>query len=642
MPFLGTAFDLYGSNVYEQTAMQDTGRDDGFYDMGANKHPDGLSNNRSVEEEAALFAEQRARIQELKKQYPQIQTFSEVVAGLGEEAKDARAVQQKVGSRATGFGTIGGFAGSMVGSFSPERDPLNVLSVGIAPVGKALLLRMASEFGIGAATETINQFTGVSRTADLYGIEHTTGQALTDIAAVGVGSAALRGVIDGAPRGLLRLEEKALPLRALGREMNAAVDKATALNVSPRVSADGVVRDFANLDTEVQLQAIKEMMPGSPTARAVVYDGERAAVLREGNPFSDTPGGRALYLGELGGAERSLQGELLSGTAVERTLNPYAPDFELPRNLDSSTRRVQSLPDDAQKRVDDMQVRIEELDEYIASNQRVLEKIETDAQANRAKPFSDYLSEIDADQGARLAAIDDEIAALRALPREQRAPLSTAQKRRVRELKKRRSQIVHTREAAAAVNPQRRDTQALDAQRVALENWVAKFTNERDFLKGAIATRFERQRVASFKDGPQPDFSPAARSGVVDVLGRQSRAAPFAPSRPATVDDVFSAVRELSETPVETARALDATLEATDSVQLHAAAEANAARLRGAVGDGADPIEIHGQVVDGKTRVTKGEALDEDGNPVTTSLRELMDDIADDDALVKAVKECSI
>ena len=158
-----------------------------------------------------VFQQQQAsakRIEELSRQFPEIKTREQIKKDIQDTAQKLEKRSYDVSERATFMGSVAGFAGSVAASFNPETDPINVASLGIGGVGKTAMLRILTEMGFNSAVETINQFTGVSANRKKLGLDNSSQRMLTNIAAAGVGAGILRGIGEGAGAGIRKLRDK--------------------------------------------------------------------------------------------------------------------------------------------------------------------------------------------------------------------------------------------------------------------------------------------------------------------------------------------------------------------------------------------------------------------------------------------------
>lgn len=268
--------------------------------------------------------EQDKKFSELKQRYPQIKTRQEVFESIREKAQELNALRDDVSSRAGFWGSVGGFAGGALSAFS-ERDPVNVATLGLGGFGRSLAVKILSEAGLNSAVEAIDQFTGVMENKRLLGVPTTYGQVAFDIAAAGVGAGVIRGGIDvGVP---------------IAKQ---TFSKATEL---AKISTDSLLQRF-------RAEAMPET--AAPSVRAVETALEREAefiersnpMMRESVTVEKTPEGDQVVLP---GAERISDGEL-AARKTEATLVARAPQSPPDEGLFDIDARNQQELFDAPKR----------------------------------------------------------------------------------------------------------------------------------------------------------------------------------------------------------------------------------------------------------------------------------------------------
>jgi TolA-binding protein len=218
---------------------------------------------------------------DLKAQYPEIQTPSEIQARVRQNAAALEQEMFDVTGRQTTGGKIGEFAGAIVGSFNPETNPFNVatLPIGIG-AGKVILTTLLKEFGFNAAMETINQFTGVAANRKQLGLSNTSERMLMNIAAAGVGGAALRGVGMGAYAGVQKLHTK---------YGNQPINK-PASQLLDEFESSGSAADNA-VEFALQREALEEPLTDGATPQTMAVHqrkiDEVESAFAEGRPIDD-------------------------------------------------------------------------------------------------------------------------------------------------------------------------------------------------------------------------------------------------------------------------------------------------------------------------------------------------------------------
>lgn len=151
------------------------------------------------------LAEYDKRVNELKKQYPQLdlQTSLEMWKSVRDEAqyyeRMASTERQDFG------GVIGGFIGGAVGALNPNTDPLNFVTLPLGGVGKTFVSRIAMQAGAQGLIETGNQLLGVQEQRRLQGLGYGPADAMTRIAGAAIGGAAVQGVGEALGYGFRKL-----------------------------------------------------------------------------------------------------------------------------------------------------------------------------------------------------------------------------------------------------------------------------------------------------------------------------------------------------------------------------------------------------------------------------------------------------
>ena len=210
------------------------------------------------------YQKKRKRLEELKKQYPQISTYEEMWGRVKTDAQKKTAIAQESFKRAGGLGSTGFFAGSMAGAFT-YRDPVNLATLGVGGFGRTVLRRIGTEMGLQALIEAQNQFFGVAENRRLLGLKHTGGDMAFHIGAASVGGGAFRGLFEGVGAGLKKIQNR---------------DGQAAARMSMRDLADNL--------------SDPERLRGQPSeARAAALANEIDAENAARNPYSNDGSGTA-------------------------------------------------------------------------------------------------------------------------------------------------------------------------------------------------------------------------------------------------------------------------------------------------------------------------------------------------------------
>lgn len=245
------------------------------------------------------FDENEAKIRELKQQYPDIQTFDELLDDMLAHRKYVYEQASDAYNRAGFMGTLGAFAGGVVGSFS-ERDPILVGSMFLPTPLKTLVGRLAMEAGYGAGAEAVQQYGGVQQTYEMLGEEGVN--PLESIAYSAVGGVAFRAAGEAAGPAYKFGERYVAPNRARARAFD----------------------EFFS-DTMPDMPKIFETMPQNPAMRAARYFWEADRSLREANPYGTSDEAMARITRELAEVEIYFNGD----TPPRPFLNKVAADKAL-------------------------------------------------------------------------------------------------------------------------------------------------------------------------------------------------------------------------------------------------------------------------------------------------------------------------
>lgn len=185
-----------GLDMWAVNEAMNIGPDDDFFRYKeASRYYYGSGDERS----AARMQEYDARIEELRKQYPDLslrtgrEMYEEVI-------RKGRGAEKRMQSeRRTFGGAVGEFVGGGVASLNPRTDGLNALTLGVGGIGKTAVARIATEAGAQGAIEALNQVTGVQEQREMMGLSSGFGDAVSRVA----GTALIGGVVQSAGEGLV-------------------------------------------------------------------------------------------------------------------------------------------------------------------------------------------------------------------------------------------------------------------------------------------------------------------------------------------------------------------------------------------------------------------------------------------------------
>lgn len=199
-----------------------------------------------------------------------------------EEAARARTAAELqrirgVQSGATGWGTVGGFAGGMVGSF---EDPVNVATLPIGGASKTFVGGLARAAAENMLVEAVSQPFIVQNYAAL-GEDQTFGDSVRQVLFAGAAGGAFHGVIAGAVPAV----------RSAGKGYDAAVAKVFEVMPEPiRKRWAGA----AQVDDRLLADTIRATVPEADWTREqrdAVNVMERDADIADASPFERSPGG---------------------------------------------------------------------------------------------------------------------------------------------------------------------------------------------------------------------------------------------------------------------------------------------------------------------------------------------------------------
>lgn len=137
--------------------------------------------------------EQDARVNDLNLKTPglALKSMSDIYASVQQQAQ---AAERRAAFPKTFMGGIGGFIGGSIAGMDPRTDPLNAASLVVGGAGETALARIGIQGGVQGLSETINQLTGVQENRRLLGLSHSDTDALSSIALAAVGGAAVQGM----------------------------------------------------------------------------------------------------------------------------------------------------------------------------------------------------------------------------------------------------------------------------------------------------------------------------------------------------------------------------------------------------------------------------------------------------------------
>lgn len=137
-----------------------------------------------------------AKLRKLQEQFPDagIKTYEEIYGSIRERADLAR---QREARSTDWAGTLGWFVGEIGGAVDPRTNPLNFATLPVGGFGKTFMQRMLTQIGSQSAIEGLDQITGVRENQRLLGGNPSIAESLMQVAATGVGAGVLQGAGEG-------------------------------------------------------------------------------------------------------------------------------------------------------------------------------------------------------------------------------------------------------------------------------------------------------------------------------------------------------------------------------------------------------------------------------------------------------------
>lgn len=623
--------------------------------------------------------EREGAIAKLRETHPEIPSYDELWAGVKKDAQQYDQTAADVGSREGGFlssSWLGDLAGRIAGSFT-YRDPLNLATLAIGGIGKTAIMRIATEAGFNSAAEAIDQFTGVQRNREMLGLENGTGQALGQIATAGVGA----GVFRSAGEGVAAIG-KAIAGRTAGRAANALADAAgiaqdaeEVVGPSPFGSsrvAEGIHQaeladTFRQFDTPA-------FVP--PSNRADLMSGVSIPTLaaRESDGMFTASGADAFFVGTSNPLKdvvvKDIPALRASASAADREVAGWFADLNSRINIADVQQNMlearlfsaagKATPDDVvrgmirdladtNRKLADLEAttvadaprRMNEGD--IAAIRKALGRTSTGtelfprelsaaevAKLNDVPVIRDRLRALGvADKPRKLsvAEVDQLRAALNPPEKTPAAPpLAQPEAKPVQKTKSVMKEIARLRELKSSLEASLSKAQAVAAD-------VRALTASRDRAAGAANDlRLQRARLVAAEARKRPTIgrppaTPEQEAMIRDLLGT---------SKPTDVVTRTPGTAAYADAAEKVQKVLDDREVATPKIITPEADPATGKVPEGAVetvdiGQKGPPVRLDHQVVVG---------IDGEGNPITSTIGAVLEDMKDDDALIKQMKEC--
>ncbi len=222
------------------------------------------------------------KLKKLQQEHPElgIKTYGEMFKDVQAEGQEAL----KRASLPTTFGgTIGGFAGAMVGGLDPRTDPLSVASfIATLPLGGGTVIARAGAQGAAqAVTEAANIGLGVDAKGIVTGTPTTTGEELGRIGMAAAGGVGGQLIGEGAAAGVRRLATGkwfadvppgAIPTRQIPSpdDLTRSILGDLENGVQRRMPPDRPFRDYPDFETFARSQGYDLANPYGPSRQAAL------------------------------------------------------------------------------------------------------------------------------------------------------------------------------------------------------------------------------------------------------------------------------------------------------------------------------------------------------------------------------------
>ena len=537
-------------------------------------------------------------LKRLQETHPEIQTFEEMYAAVQAQAK---ATEQRAGdvlSRASLSGDVVGFMSGMAGAFN-ENDPLNIATLGIGGWGKSAGLRIASEMGIGGLTEAINQILGVRENRELLGLDNSVWRSAQQILFAAAGAGVFRGAFEVAPVFGKAVESRVAPQRAFGRELLSALEE-----VGVPVRSEEFLQQLSPYWTKTEMV--------SPShARAVRHALDDEGRFSRDNPLGETPEATTEHHARVQKALeelRAARSDELNG--VEPPRASIFDDMGLRgeyRGVDVA--EVGRAMDEASA---DLDIEIAAKNDWIGRLEEDIAKIDEKIATRETKPFSDFLREMSPQKADALAQIEQQ-KALPGLGKTRRRRLAKAEEEIRNSPEGKQAAAARESDVASGAREKQIQRKKIQAEQKAVRALDLKRDRVREQARKAIDTEPKLIR------NPAPERAADENVMLTDVAALRI---PGIPNRggvsPSThIEVTFD---RLTETDPHLNRTTDEAV----------------ARVEQSFD------EVDGTVDIGATRRVSADMVVTLDDGTSMSLRQHLDDIAENERLVEAVRSCPI
>jgi hypothetical protein len=211
-------------------------------------------------------------IEELRKQYPQIKSFQQLIDDAKGTAKMLREQQEDVSSRSSTMGAIGGLIGGIQGEVN-ENNPATLYTLPIGGFGKTVFMRIGTEALTQMGIEYVNQFHFIKKERELYGDTFSPERAAENVLFAGAGAALFRGAFEITPPLANAVRAKALQTSAKIDEL--ATKDSRIGRIAARIKATNTPDEAAQIlrsEPTEAMQSFIEAVDDNPIERARVAD----------------------------------------------------------------------------------------------------------------------------------------------------------------------------------------------------------------------------------------------------------------------------------------------------------------------------------------------------------------------------------
>lgn len=584
---------------------------------------------------ADAIAKHDKMLSDLSSKHPELKlkTSSELWGQVKDEAQKAEQIAASPGS------TIGGFIGDTAAAFDPRVNLPNTLSLGVAPFGKTVALRVASAAGLGGVTQALSEVTGVNENRRLLGLETGFGDSATRVLTTAVGGAAIQGLGEAAVAGVKKLAGRRPAPAAQIPPAAAAAPAAPqpgAGATSSLLERPGLFRDFQDFEA-----AVRQDVPGTLATAA-----ERAAAR---GPYGKSRLAIARHETDMATIEAQMQ-QLNRGENLKLSTKLHEPPAPLEREVPHWMRPAEERVPQIARQIDpELYAQVDKLEALITAERNKMVGARTKRDALPVEELDAALKKADDLEG--------QIATMR-------SQLVDADRRKVKKLEGKIAALEQEqRQVIEGISPEAEAAGGFDTEIGAASNRLAALEQELRAL-APLRKRAENVAIDQYLNDEVPlrgiftDYAADVRSElrIADTSQRpliQSRrpsekltadeggndVTPGTPNRPGTTsgpdpeaapgDGVDSLLKDLSH---------ENTAQSSDVLALFEAVEAVRGGHQGEIVMGGRRYNLDDEIPVAPLR-------DADGNINglrMQSIRSILKEVGDDADMLASMRSCSI